>query len=158
MPHKLQMILNFEQFFSEDFKNWMDEVRYLRPIDIVRGIDCRLVLTAKNLGERDFPGGRISMAMVNYSGGVRHEIAPMEIPEIKVNEEKVILDVMISPLSEGAGSFEISLNARDGEPIECYQRRLDRPIGMNHWLGVFYTINRESLNIMWRLDRLLKRK
>lgn len=37
-------------------------------MDIVRGFDCHVVLTAKNLGEKDFPGGRIGSIMVNYSG------------------------------------------------------------------------------------------
>ena len=79
----------------------------------------------------------------------------MEIPEIKVSEEKVILDAIISLMSEGPGSLEVSLNAKDGEPVECYQRRLDRPMGINRWIDIFYVTSRENLNIMWRLDKLL---
>ena len=54
MPYKLQIKVGFEQNFGEVFKRWLDELHYLRPMDIVRGIDCRVVLTAKNLGRRTF--------------------------------------------------------------------------------------------------------
>lgn len=43
MPYKLQIKADFKQSFSEDFKKWLDELHYLRPMDIVRGIDCHAV-------------------------------------------------------------------------------------------------------------------
>ena len=153
MPHKLQIKLIFEQALSEDFKRWLSN--YLNPLDIVRGIDCTLKLVAKNIGEKDFPGGHVKSAIVRYSGGVQQEIPPVEIPEIKINEEKPFLEETFIPLSEGSGGIEIEIDVKDGETVECYQRRLDRPIGINRCIDVFYTVNRESLNIMWRLDKLL---
>lgn len=155
MPHVLRVRAAFEQDFAEPFRKWLQATKYLRSFDIVRGIDCRIILFAKNMGEKDFPGGNIRTVMVRYSGGVHHGFMPTTVPEIKADEETTIFDGVISPVGEGPGSIEIEFTAKDGEAIECYQRRLDSPIGINQWLDIFYVVNREDLNVMWRLDRLL---
>lgn len=154
MNYKLQIAYTCKQLFSEQFKKWLEDTHYLAPFDLVRGIECTITLHIKNIENENFPGCLAKSIVINYSGGVRHDLAPFEIPEIKVNQERQIPLPPIIPIVEGPGSIEIEFSSKDGKPIECYQRRIDRPIGINRWLDIFYVINRESLNIMWRLDRL----
>jgi hypothetical protein len=154
LSHKLQIAYTREQLFSEQIKKWLEDTHYLKPFDLVRGIECTITLYIKNIGNEGFPGCLAKSIVINYSGGVRHDLAPFEVPEIEADQERRVPLPPIIAIVEGPGSIEIEFSSKDGKPIECYQRRTDRPIGINRWLDVFYVISREILNIMWRLDRL----
>jgi hypothetical protein len=88
LSHKLQIAYTREQLFSEQFKKWLEDTHYLKPFDLVRGIECTITLYIKNIGNEGFPGCLAKSIVINYSGGVRHDLAPFEVPEIEADQER----------------------------------------------------------------------
>jgi hypothetical protein len=153
MTHKLLITLTIEPNYPNEVRDFFQKI--VNPNDAVRGVPCLFRLKAKNIGERHFPGGTITVARIIYSGGVYHEAPPSDIPEVPREEVKTILEITTVPMNEGSASIEIEVKAKDGEVVECYQRRLDKPIRTNGWMDVFYVVNREILITLWMLSRLM---
>lgn len=155
MPHKLKikMILNPFIEMTEEGKNFFKE--RLTNHDVIRGQPCEITFEITNIGEKPFPGGGFE-DIYYFHDDISLTIAPREIPPVGVKETKTIKRRIV-PMNNGGGSIRVGLKSKDGEVIEAYQHRLDKPIGKNEWQNIFYVIPYESANLLWFLAQILDR-
>jgi hypothetical protein len=129
--------------------------------EVVRGDPFLLTLEIENIGETEFPGGKVEYCRLAYGS------PPSAITTIDVTNEcpslakgqstKLIDDEPIFPFQQGLAWTQIMLTPI-GEPqvIEYYQRRDDTPIA-GVWESPIYVIDREYLRIIDLLTKLLEK-
>jgi hypothetical protein len=126
--------------------------------EAVRGLPAKLTLITQNLGSETFPGGQFEFFRIRWrTYGVSGEpltdfSIEKEIPELKPKKSKRI-SITLLPLSDGLARIEVKLKAKDGKPIEYYQRP-KVSIGKDRWLNFFYVMRREDLHTMLLLNRM----
>lgn len=143
--------MTVEPLFKKNVRPFYKKV--LADKDVVRGVPFRITIQARNIGDKEFPGGQQEVK-INYAGGAFSHSGPRDVPPISTGETQVILDDTLVPFEEGCGSVELKIKAKDGGKVEGYQRRLDKPVRPNGWTDLFYVVNLEHAVIMVQLERL----
>jgi len=151
MAHKLQISMTIEPLFAESVKSFFKGI--LQEGDCVRGIPTQVRLTAENLGEKEFPGGKLEITY-RFRDGAWSEVAPADIVAIPPEGTQTIFEHIMVPLVEGSASIDVKITANDGQSVEGYQARPDKPIRTNGWTTVFYVVNREYAIILMELAKM----
>ena len=151
MPHKLHITMTVEPIFRENVRPFYKSV--LNKTDVVRGVPFKIIVQAKNIGDKKFPGGKQD-TIIHYAGGAFTQATPVDMPPIGVDEVQILHEATLVPLSEGSASVELKIKAKDGDQVEGYQHRRDKPVRTNGWVDLFYVINFEHAVMMMQLERL----
>ncbi len=120
---------------------------YLIPNELVRGEECTLRVLIKNMGETKFPGGELINPRVEWMG-VTTILESKTIEALDVGESREYDFGSITPRNNGVSWIKIGIKAQDGKKVLYYQDEDGLPLDKPEWMGGFYVIDRELLNII----------
>ena len=153
MPHKILVTASVEhEGLGAD---------YLQPHEFVRGEPSKVSLTVTNLADDFFPGGSINGIQFGWGESGRATTSFDDVLEIgrleHLSEAKLeLIDVL--PITDGQVWLQLRVQATDLQPVECFQAPDETSIDSDRWRGPLYAVNREHLQIISLLNRLLNSK
>ena len=153
MPHKL-LIETTDLKYTEKYKEYNE---YTTPIEVIRGVPFRCELKITNIGEKEFPGGELSLTINMGEGRRSISISPVKkskIERIAKEENMICVSPNIMAGAAGIGDIRLKVLAEDGEKV-LYARSRDRE-PTDSWSNPIYSIEREYIEIIRLLKELKK--
>ena len=151
-PHKLLIEFQLTQ---------VDE--NLKDYEAIRGEPVKLILNVTNIGDDIFPGGTIDVLKIEYSSthksGIPYTSYSGELicPEIIPNNSFELVNILITPMSEGLAWITLSMKSNDTRKIDYYQNIESDPLGGNRWVNHFFVTKHEDVIIISLLKELLEK-
>ena len=134
----------------------------VKPYELIRGEENRISLSVTNIGDTLFPGATLKGIILSFGETRRaslHMSEELELGRLDAEQEvSITQSIDAIPITDGQTWLTLTIEATDGQPIECFQSRDGAAAGTNSWMGAFYTVNREHLRMIELLERLTEGK
>ncbi|GEM_PF-3340342 len=157
--HKLLITFELEPALENEYEYRIK--KFLTSNEVIRGVPARMIVRIKNIGDNDFPGGKIKKFTIMYSihGFNRPitEIGVKECPMIRKGEELELFNGLILPIGDGVASINIEIEAKDKKSIEYYQAQKGTPLS-GSWINFFYVTRFQEILMLMFLEELLRRR
>lgn len=115
--------------------------------EVLRGVNFRVELFAKNIGSTDFPGGAFGQFRFETGGVGESSTKLPEIPKIRVEEKIPIASNEYLPYEEGVGWIKVKISSKDGEPVNLYQQK-DGRAEEGKWAVPVSVVSREMIALV----------
>lgn len=125
-------------------------MKFTAPNEVIRNVPCIISLYLTNLGENEFPGGRVTsfqiLSGVNQNIIYNRTEGDIKIGKVTSGERIKLLSENYMPATDGL-SWIICMIVPDGDDkeISYYQTRDDVLTGEITWRNWFYVVNRELI-------------
>ena len=133
--------------------------KYLKDYEVIRGETFTITFTIRNIADKEFVGGVVKSLSVAFGigeSGVRQIPSfQYKIPAIAPDDEYELAHGFMVPAT-GGGWVNLEIEANDKEPIEYYQVQSQEPL-QDKWVYPLYSVDRETVEILSLLKRLVKR-
>lgn len=129
----------------------------LKAGEAVRGEVAALSFSVKNVGAEVFPGGLMRSLRIEYGQPAVAQSAwtsEWVCPPLTPNLQQEVFKVGFAPAIEGLAWIHLSVVPRDGGVVEYYQEPTEAIKDRPDWVGCFYVVNREMLQIITHLARM----
>lgn len=124
--------------------------KIFRPKEIIALEPCDFSFKIKNIGKKDFPGGRILKVHIRYHTGEKTSLNyHRNIPKIPVGNSYTTLKGEKVIINTGTVWFLAVMNSKDGEKISYYQK--DKATGKNNyiddkvWADFIYVYSKQEI-------------
>jgi len=131
----------------------------VKKFELVSGEITCFAFKVKNLGDRDFPGGAMSVVFNAVSG---METLTVSTPSIELSSMKPKTDLTVERkldiVSPGLWYLAIEIDSNDKRVVEYLSYEGQEERSKDRWITLFQVVNRHELEIISLMKKLVKAK